>query len=316
MKRVYVFSPWLTTGGVELLHQLVDTLNMHGAYASIVYVGGFKEKQIVVIDKKAPDIYQKYYLHYEHDIGKIDSEESVVIIPETIPELVFAIKRSKIVVWWLSVDNYKFAIEQRQYSDDFINWSKRADIIHLAQSAYAINFLKNELNISLQHISYLSDYINDAFFTEERRNIVLYNPAKGYDVLKPIIERHKDIVFFPLHGMTPEQMMLKMRNSKVYIDFGNHPGKDRIPREAAISGCCVITNTKGAAAYFEDVPIPDKYKFEDIEGNEDKIIALIKFIFENYDNCKKDFEDYRQIIRDEKFYFVEDAIEIFGKIIK
>lgn len=54
-----------------------------------------------------------------------------------------------------------------------------------------------------------------------------------------------------------------MSKSKVYIDFGNHPGKDRIPREAAISGCIVITGKRGAAAFAEDVCIPETYKFDE-----------------------------------------------------
>ena len=33
-----------------------------------------------------------------------------------------------------------------------------------------------------------------------------------------------------LIGMTTEEMRSCMSKSKVYIDFGNHPGKDRIPR--------------------------------------------------------------------------------------
>ena len=51
--------------------------------------------------------------------------------------------------------------------------------------------------------------------------------------------------------MTPEQVVDLMSESKVYIDFGNHPGKDRIPREAVINGCCVITGVRGSARFKE-----------------------------------------------------------------
>ena len=44
----------------------------------------------------------------------------------------------------------------------------------------------------------------------------------------------QDLRWVPLIGMTTEEMRSCMSKSKVYIDFGNHPGKDRIPREAAI----------------------------------------------------------------------------------
>lgn len=59
----------------------------------------------------------------------------------------------------------------------------------------------------------------------------------------------QDLRWVPLIGMTTEEMRSCMSKSKVYIDFGNHPGKDRIPREAAISGCIVITGKRGAAAF-------------------------------------------------------------------
>ncbi|MCX7738527.1 MAG: hypothetical protein N2Z80_03840 [Hydrogenothermaceae bacterium] len=54
-----------------------------------------------------------------------------------------------------------------------------------------------------------------------------------------------------------------LKKAKVYIDFGNHTGKDRIPREAAMLECCVITGRRGIAKYREDVPIPENYKIED-----------------------------------------------------
>ena len=53
-----------------------------------------------------------------------------------------------------------------------------------------------------------------------------------------------------------------MMESKVYIDFGNHLGKDRIPREVA-SGCCIITGKTGADKYKEDVYIGEKFKFDE-----------------------------------------------------
>ena len=33
---------------------------------------------------------------------------------------------------------------------------------------------------------------------------------------------------------------------QVYIDFGHHPGQDRLPREAVQCGCVVITGTRGS----------------------------------------------------------------------
>ena len=100
--------------------------------------------------------------------------------------------------------------------------------------------------------------------------------------------------------------------AKVYVDFGNHPGKDRIPREAAISGCCVITGMHGAAKFHEDVPIPNKYKVDDLEDLDvSHVRDLILDIFEHYDERIDDFEEYRTMIRGEKEKFIKDAMNLF-----
>ena len=39
------------------------------------------------------------------------------------------------------------------------------------------------------------------------------------------------------------------------MDFGFHPGQDRLPREAALLKNCIITNREGSAAFYKDVPI-------------------------------------------------------------
>ncbi|MGB9794571.1 hypothetical protein [Caldisericum exile] len=73
-----------------------------------------------------------------------------------------------------------------------------------------------------------------------------------------------------------------LQRVKVYVDFGNHSGKNRLPREAIILGCCLITGKRESTAFFEDVPIHDEYKFEDIEENIFKIIEKIRDCFENF----------------------------------
>jgi hypothetical protein len=116
--------------------------------------------------------------------------------------------------------------------------------------------------------------------------------------------------------MPREEVIKLLQKAKVYIDFGHHPGKDRLPREAAILGCCVITGKRGSAKFFEDVPIPDEYKFEDKEESIPEIIDKIKDCFENYEERYKDFEYYRQFIKNEPQKFIEDLRKIFVKVEK
>ena len=185
---------------------------------------------------------------------------------------------------------------------------------YIFQSRYAFEHFK-----ALNPKYYLSDYLNQSFLKiqtdlSQKKNIVAYNPKKGFSFTKKIISSAKDIKFIPLINMTREEVIKTLQRAKVYIDFGNHPGKDRIPREAAILGCCVITGKRGSAAFFEDVPIPDEYKFEDKEENIPKIIDKIKDCFKNFEERYKDFEYYREVIRNEPQKFIEDLKKIFVKV--
>ena len=176
----------------------------------------------------------------------------------------------------------------------------------------------------LKPMYYLPDYYVNIRFIEEsyalnlnsKKNIVAYNPKKGYLFTKKIIEFADDIVFVPIENMTREEVINLLKEVKVYIDFGHFPGPERIPKEAAILGCCVITGKRGCAGFYEDVPIPNEYKFEDREENIPKIIDKIKDCFENYEERYKDFEYYREVIKNGPQKFIEDLRKIFVKVEK
>ena len=112
---------------------------------------------------------------------------------------------------------------------------------HLCQSRYAAEFVKKQ---GILDFLFLSDCLNEDFLTSHaelsRDDRVLYNPSKGFWFTKKIIDANPDIDFVAIEGMTPAQTKSLMRTSKLYIDFGDHPGKDRLPREAAICGCCIV----------------------------------------------------------------------------
>ena len=108
--------------------------------------------------------------------------------------------------------------------------------------------------------------------------------------------------------MTPLLIKKLMLNSKIYIDFGHHPGKDRIPREAALCGCCVITGFKGSAMFFDDVNIFEQYKFEEDLSN---FSSLIEDIFNNFEIHHNQFSFYRKQIELEEEQFKLEIKKIF-----
>lgn len=169
---------------------------------------------------------------------------------------------------------------------------------HFYQSQYAYWFLINHgAQYTYPLFDYINrDYINDNLTFENRKDVVLYNPKKGIEITQKLIEENPNIEFIPLQGMNREQLKELMTQSKIYIDFGHHPGKDKFPREAASCGCVIITSFEGSAQFFNDVTIDPKYKFDNtIDGVSD----LIKDIFVNYEDHFNSFNLYRKIINTE-----------------
>jgi len=344
---VYIMAPAnAATGGPELLHQLAYHLREDLKINTYMYY--------IPCDHPSPihSEYQQYNNPFARRIE--DKEKNILIVPEIANTIVTLKEYSKIkkCIWWLSVDNFYLTtllsgkknfffykainkiwkiffksplinIEMKIYKKVDSNLIKLPKEIknvnfYLVQSFYALNHLISK-GIQKEKILYLSDYLNENFLktkTElfKKENIVVYNPKKGYNFTKKIIERTKDIEFVPIINMTRQQVVETLKKAKVYIDFGNHPGKDRIPREAAILGCCVITGKRGSAAFYEDVPIPKEYKFDERNKNIPEIINKIRDCFENFDERYKDFDHYREVIKQEPQKFVEDLKKIFVKV--
>lgn len=328
--KIYVLCPVGTkTGGTELLHQLVYQLNniAHKQIAHIVYLGNLNEV------KPAPAF--KEYIGSDwltlKDIE--DSDDNVIVIPETSLMEFNKFKKAKRYIWWLSVDNFYntnyFSRIYRQYGvihtlsgylkgvfKNRTKYIKQADI-NMYQSYYAKDFLKNN-DVPETKLKYLSDYVNDLYtanvstaLQHNKKDIVLYNPKKGYEFTSKLINASPSLKWIPLINLTNDQVKEKLMSSKVYVDFGTHPGKDRFPREAAISGCCILTDKKGSAKFSRDVPISNEYKFEDEDKNISKIINKINFCLTNYDEAIDQFESYRKYILSEKKSFGLDCEKIF-----
>jgi len=325
--KVYVLCPaYLKTGGPELLHQLVYKLNTNNVDAFITY---FKtDVNNTNYRDPAFDVYTDQY-KLVSDIE--DDENNLIVSPETGIRQMDGFKKIQKCIWWLSVDNFTetcgvfYPIKKqgiRGYIKNLLNGRNMLSFnrvrkieYHLCQSYYAIDFLENK-GINKKKIVYLSDYLNKQYLEIKNKKLnkkdnVLYNPRKGFEFTKKIIEKSSDFNWIPITGMTNQQVKDLLLESKVYIDFGNHPGKDRFPREAAICNCCVITGKRGAAKFYNDVPIDDEFKFEDKEENIDRIIDKIRICLNDYENQIKKFDGYRNFIKSEEESFGNDVKKIF-----
>ena len=349
MFDIYIACPaGLATGGPELLHQLCNVLDRNGFNAYMYYTNYVKGKNPV------PDEYAGYNNRYVTQID--DNDQNIIVIPETMFDLYCKIKKCRKIFWWLSVDFFWHSVTPRWLrgvkktiallenkigknkvtvfmDETFMHVqkgviNKKINILkkdrrtfHLVQSKYAEEYCYS-IGIDTDRVMYLSDYLNQGFLKSAdsdnliKENIVLYNPKKGWGFTQKIIEKADDICWMPLIGLTRNQMIDCLKKAKVYIDFGNHPGKDRIPREACVCRCIVITGRRGSANYFEDVPVDEAYKFNDTDDNINNIIKCIKDCFDNYDERKNDFDFYRKKIYMEKDKFENDVVKVFQRVIE
>ncbi|WP_010603419.1 hypothetical protein [Pedobacter agri] len=116
----------------------------------------------------------------------------------------------------------------------------------------------------------------------------------------------------PLVNMSPDEVAIWMNKSKLYVDFGYHPGQERMPREAILMKCCVVTGSKGSAAYQDDVPVPTGFKFDDSKDSAEKVIRRLEQTLANFDEDTKLFKDYRIRIIAEKANFNKAVKLVFG----
>ena len=334
--KIYVICPaYAQTGGPELLHQLVYTLKNLNQDAYIVYTG-IADKTYKIIND-----YTCYIRDYLLPNDIIDESNNIIIVPETNIYIAANYIKCKKAIWWLSVDNFfltyysilssikyksinskwivfkdivhnikKIMLHQQKYLSPKSSFCKNFDF-HFCQSHYAYEFCKKN---KYKNIYMLTDYINTDFecqINSIKDNIILYNPKKGFYFTSKIIKNAPQLTFIPIQNMTRTEVIENLTRAKIYIDFGNHPGKDRIPREACLANCVIITGKKGSAAYYEDVPIPIEYKFNQRTSDIAKIITLLETVLNNYESYMKDFHIYQDIIKKEKDVFVEQVRSIF-----
>lgn len=329
-KDFYVFAPaGVVTGGAELLHQLVSSLNDNGLNAYIVYFNG---------GNKVPEEYKKYNIKIADHIP--DNDHIVEVLYEGIFE--FSLQRVKTfkVLWWLSVDNFYICSKNLLSLTDLLKFNPNLAIKEFARRIYrvittrtnpfenniSLSYLKGLNALSLYQSEYaqnflikqgfrkilpLKDYINDGYLSTReptsRKNIILYNPKKGFKFTQKLINSSGNLNWVPIQGLNREQVKKLMLEAKVYVDFGYHPGKDRLPREAILSGCCIITGKQGSAKYFEDVLTPDEFSFEDDDKHIPLIIRKIEDIFYDFKENQSKFKFYEYITSKQKLEFEEQV---------
>ncbi|PMP88420.1 MAG: hypothetical protein C0172_02670, partial [Caldisphaera sp.] len=315
--KIYICSPRkFATGGTESLHQLCFVLRNKFNLDAYMYYYPIKDEDPI------PKEYILYNNPYVTDIE--DKDRNIVIAYEGFDGVLnfLNLKHAKKIIWFLSFDNYfitrNFLAKDLDY--DRLLDSKSQNLVNFVMSDYLLNQANLILSNSYKVIFFMENFIgkrayplfshinnsflNIKFNKFKKEDIVVYNPAKGIEFTEKIIEQAKDLTFVPIKNMSRDEVKQLLLRAKVYIDFGNHPGRDRIPREAAICGCAIILGKRGTARYPEDVPVPQKYIFSYDEREIPNIIKTIRNAIYNYDNIIEDFAEFRDFIVSEENRFI------------
>jgi hypothetical protein len=252
--HVHIWSANVQTGGPWALAQLGSALRTAGHKVTITLPG-----------ESAPE------------------DVDVVVAPEIAIRELCSVRGPLRVVWWLSVENAYWRLRREQVYDQLgphalnlmdklirhpigtlLREPGQRDILHLAQSEYARIHVASTLGLEpLMLTDYLTDIpaLTEPIESGTRARCVAYNPAKGLPAtLRVIRELDGEVDFRPIKGLSHTETVKLLRGSLIYLDLGGHPGRDRLPREAALAGCILLVGKRGAAINKFDYPIPDHCK--------------------------------------------------------
>lgn len=327
-RRVFVYyHRGVQTGGPEALHQLVSTLRDLGVDAALVPLPG---------SSGAPR--HPSYDHYEcPEVSEAeDAADCAILVPEAAYSVLKKVKNATKFCWWLSIDFSEHFFSERQLDtlattrgiNDLKRFKHRVlkpiwtvrrkfvdyeSVVHLTQSRYASSFLLARLGITsamLSDFTALNEFATDEDESEDRGRTIAYNYAKGGHWVEQVAKECPDIAFLPIRKMSRHQVISALSSCSVYLDMGHHPGKDRLPREAALAGAVTIVASRGAGAYWDDVPIPDEHKVSMTRPVENAVLA-VREVLSDLPGARAKQQQYIDRIQGEQAHFRSEARSVF-----
>lgn len=264
MKTIYLLCLHnVRTGGPEAIHQLSDALIEQGFDARLVY---YDWNQIAALEHSEPQEAYWFgeraneieeYARYRVKIsGAVPNEsDNIVVLPETLCHLAPKFAKATVLIWWLSVDNGFGALSRANLND-----LRARNVHHAWQSRYAERFVNTLGFINAGH---LGDYTVDLRSYAEPLPSHARPPRIAYNANHKVaadwrLLAQEIIAIDPLAELVKvegsrAQVAGLFATSRAYCDLGCFPGKDRMPREAALMGCAPLVLAVGAG---EDMLMP------------------------------------------------------------
>lgn len=194
------------------------------------------------------------------------------------------------------------------------------EVTHIFQSNYAKKFVSREFKLNGLMVT---DYTrqNSVLSIKETKMAeieettckfrVAYNPNKGLGNIL-ILEKYLDpcIQLIPLRGFTYNQLIYIFDKVDLYLDLGNLPGKDRLPREAIFAGCPIMLAALGAGSDLEDFAIPNKYRLQmEFTTPIEAAQSLLKILKLGKSNNLEAQKSFRESVSQEKANFYREVSE-------
>ncbi|MGY1727597.1 hypothetical protein ACI79J_11555 [Geodermatophilus sp. SYSU D01062] len=303
VKRVTFVCPIQPTGGPEAIHQASQVLNRQGVRSDILYLGnanvtiaGGRVEVVPPPDNPCLRVYEQYEPRV--CTGALLRRHHLFVLPEVYASSAFDLAGASVAVWWLSVDNVHVTHDETALRRVFAATSLK----HFHQSEYAADFLRRH---GVRTSTPLFDYTTPEFTSHEPLGPgpdagIAHNPVKGADLSAAFFGNHPEHRAVPIQGMSKAEIVDLLRRTSVYVDFGHLPGKDRLPREAAVSGSVVFVRRAGAGRFAEDFPVPDFFRFDDADVHSGELARRVSAVQAEPAPFWAQQETFRRTVRGER----------------
>jgi hypothetical protein len=266
-----------------------------------------------------------------------DGPEDAIVVPEAFPGLLAGAGRATVVCWWLSVDNSPLFAATQAWRRRRI-WTSTEPLArlvarrikgrilrlryarllraarHVCQSHYAQATVSAELGVPAQ---LLTDYVVVQGMAPRPGRVervrIAYNPAKGGDIVEAVQDAMSDdrADWLPISGMSQQQVCAALASADVYLDLGHQPGKDRMPREAAMAGAVTLVARFGAGASDKDFPLPDQHRIPTEPEFLANVRRTLELVMEDVPHHWELQASFRDALAREREVFRQEVVEIF-----
>ena len=181
-------------------------------------------------------------------------------------------------------------------------------------SAHTHYIAKDYMHISTRAVMYpyISPHIHklssaavlkDPSF-KDKENLVMYDADAGLTEKDFVLKGAVSFTTRIAQGLKPEVLYALYAKAKVCIDM-KMPGAERFVYEAALFGCCIITDRDGNGADDLDLPIPARFKIA--PGDMVTLNKRVQEILGSFEEVSKEFAPLRRFVTSQRVSFLRQV---------